>query len=283
MTVIALDFETATSRRDSACAIGLAWIDKGQVTRREYRLIRPRELRFDPGNVRVHGITANDVCDAATFPAVFGEFADEIDGALILAHNASFDISVLNACLQSYGLARPALQSGCTLAISRRIWPGEPNHKLSSLAERFGVRFKHHHAGEDAFACAHIALEAVRSAKAKDVAALIRRMELCKSHPALPAISRDGVAARALAALNAVRTPQPSDASLFVVKGSRGTPYEIRLRMRPGKAAELLCSCVGARFRAECRHVKQLKTGNLVDLLSDNRKDAGKIAGLFAV
>ncbi|BDA85575.1 hypothetical protein Sa4125_31170 [Aureimonas sp. SA4125] len=282
MTIIAIDFETATSRRDSACAIGLAWIEAGEVTRREYRLIRPRELRFDPGNVRVHSITERDVRDQPTFPAVFREFVGAIDGALVLAHNASFDLSVLNACLQSYGLPRPALETSCTLALARRIWPAEPNHKLSSLANRFGLRFQHHHAGEDAYACAHIALEAVRAAKARDVHALARRYELVKSHAALPGLVQDGIAARALAALNTVLTPQPADASLFVVRGSRGTPYEIRLRMKPGRAAELLCSCVGARFRVECRHVKQLKAGNLADLLSDNRKDARKIAALFA-
>ncbi len=37
MTVIAIDFETANERRDSACAVGLAWIDDGAVVRRESR------------------------------------------------------------------------------------------------------------------------------------------------------------------------------------------------------------------------------------------------------
>ena len=49
MTVVALDFETANERRDSACAIGLAWIEGGRVVRRASRLIRPPELRFAPG------------------------------------------------------------------------------------------------------------------------------------------------------------------------------------------------------------------------------------------
>ena len=101
MTVIAIDFETATNRRDSACAIGLAWIEGTTVTRREYRLIRPRELRFEAINTSIHGITAQDVRNAPQFPDVYREFAGAFDGALVLAHNASFDISVLNACLQS--------------------------------------------------------------------------------------------------------------------------------------------------------------------------------------
>lgn len=281
MTVVAIDFETATNRRDSACAIGLAWIEGNAVTRREYRLIRPRELRFEVMNTRIHGITAADVRNAPQFPDVYREFAAAFDGALVLAHNASFDISVLNACLQSYGMGRPALQSGCTLGMARQLWPAEPSHRLNALAARFGVEFTHHHAGEDAFACAQIALEGVRLRKAKGVAELARTLRLGKSHAALPALVQGGIAARALEALNAVRTPQPPEAGLFVVKGSRGTPYEIRLRLKPGARPELLCGCIGARFRSECRHVKQLKAGNLADLLSDNRKDARKLAALF--
>ncbi|MFC6050136.1 DNA polymerase III, partial [Methylobacterium hispanicum] len=60
MTTIAIDFETANERRDSACAVGLAWIEHRRVVRRESRLIRPAELRFAPGNIRVHGILPAD-------------------------------------------------------------------------------------------------------------------------------------------------------------------------------------------------------------------------------
>jgi hypothetical protein len=41
----------ANERRDSACAVGLAWIEGGRVVRRESRLIRPPQLRFSPGNI----------------------------------------------------------------------------------------------------------------------------------------------------------------------------------------------------------------------------------------
>jgi DNA polymerase-3 subunit epsilon len=107
MKAVAIDFETATSSRDSACAVGLAWIESGIVTRREYRLIRPRQEQFHPMNIRVHGITAADVRGAPEFPVVFNEFKSELEGALVLAHNSSFDISVLDASLQAYGDGAP--------------------------------------------------------------------------------------------------------------------------------------------------------------------------------
>ena len=40
-TFTAIDFETASCDRDSACAIGLVRVEAGRVVRREYRLIRP--------------------------------------------------------------------------------------------------------------------------------------------------------------------------------------------------------------------------------------------------
>lgn len=74
LKTIAMDFETANEERRSACAIGLAWIEDSTVVRREHRLIRPREMRFSPHNIRVHGITPEDVADTARwiFRAYYG-------------------------------------------------------------------------------------------------------------------------------------------------------------------------------------------------------------------
>lgn len=38
---VAIDFETADPKRDSACALGIVVVDKGEIVDREYRLIRP--------------------------------------------------------------------------------------------------------------------------------------------------------------------------------------------------------------------------------------------------
>ena len=53
-TIVAIDFETANRSPASACAVGLAFIEDGEVRHRAYSLIRPRDMSFDPMNVRIH-------------------------------------------------------------------------------------------------------------------------------------------------------------------------------------------------------------------------------------
>ncbi|ACA16181.1 Exonuclease RNase T and DNA polymerase III [Methylobacterium sp. 4-46] len=183
MRTLAIDFETANERRDSACAVGLAWIEDGRVVRREARLIRPPDLRFSPFNIRVHGIRPEDVADAKPFGEAMAPFLPEIAGALVLAHNASFDVGVLCAALAACGLPRPRFTSLCTVQLARRQWPGEARYRLPILAERLGIPLRHHDAGEDAFACAQIALAAMREAGAPDLATLARRTGLGRDRP----------------------------------------------------------------------------------------------------
>ncbi|MBY0298186.1 MAG: 3'-5' exonuclease [Methylobacterium sp.] len=177
---LAIDFETANERRDSPCAVGLAWIEDGRVVRRAARLIRPAELRFSPFNIAVHGIRPRDVADAPHFPEAMAEFLPDLPGALVLAHNASFDVGVLAATLQAYGLPVPAFTSLCTVQLARRQWPGQGRYRLSAVAERLGIAFRHHDAGEDAFACAEIALAALRETGAPDLATLAAALRLAR-------------------------------------------------------------------------------------------------------
>ncbi|AWN50301.1 DNA polymerase III [Methylobacterium terrae] len=285
LRTLAIDFETANERRDSPCAVGLAWIEGGRVVRRESRLIRPAEMRFSPGNIRVHGIRPRDVERAPSFPEAMAPFLPEIAGSLVLAHNASFDVGVLAATLRAYGLDQPAYTSLCTVQLARRHWPGEGGqgqgtYRLSSLAARVGVTFRHHDAGEDAYACAEIALAVMREAGAPDVASLARRLGLARERAGEGSRSPDGIAARALRGVAPSRTRTPL--LHFVVRGSTGTPYDVRL-IEGREGLRLRCSCAGARFRPDCRHVRALANGEIDALMSDNAGDVARLAGLLGV
>ena len=52
---VALDFETADFKADSACAVGMARIEEGEVTGTFYRLIRPPRSRVM--FTHIHGLT----------------------------------------------------------------------------------------------------------------------------------------------------------------------------------------------------------------------------------
>ena len=46
MNFLAIDFETASYGRDSACAVGLVRVEKGVIIRKESHLIRPPSREF---------------------------------------------------------------------------------------------------------------------------------------------------------------------------------------------------------------------------------------------
>jgi DNA polymerase III subunit epsilon len=151
---IAIDFETANEGRDSACSVGLAWIEDGQVVRVEERLIRPRTMRFSSFNIAIHGIRPEHVEDAPEFPEVMDEFADDFEGAMMIAHNAAFDFSVWRGALDGYRMPYPAFSYVCSVKLAQKIWPQLPSHKLNVLAAHLDLSFHHHNAAEDASVCA---------------------------------------------------------------------------------------------------------------------------------
>ncbi len=166
---IAIDFETATEARASACSIGLAFIEDGRVVRIEERLIRPPENRYSPFNVAIHGIRPEHTARAPDFAEVMAEFANDFEGARMVAHNASFDFSVLRACLDLCGLDYPELSYLCSVKLAQRHWPQLGSHRLNVLAAHLGLTFAHHNAAEDARICAEACLAMAQEAEVADL------------------------------------------------------------------------------------------------------------------
>ena len=160
---VAIDFETANEKRNSACAIGLTEVRDGLVQDPVYHLIRPAEMRFSHWNTRIHGITAADVMHAHTLTDLWPSIRHLFEGRLLIAHNAAFDLSVLRNSFQSASVEVPHLSYLCSLKLSRRAWPELGSYSLGALAHYHRLSLKHHHAGSDSKACAEIVLIAVKS------------------------------------------------------------------------------------------------------------------------
>ena len=155
---VAIDFETATGRRASACAVGLVEVRDGRIAGTESFLIQPPGNAYSGFNISIHGIDPSMTGDSPTFAEVWPMLADSIGGRAVVAHNASFDVSVLRYELDHLGLSYPDLEYYCTLVLSRACWPGLHGHRLPDVASHCGIAFQHHDAAEDARACAEILL-----------------------------------------------------------------------------------------------------------------------------
>lgn len=168
MNFISIDFETANEKRHSPCAIGIVVANESGIVDEFYSLINPL-MDFSPYNIRVHGIHKEDVVDAPTFPELWPRFESYLTNGVVVAHNASFDMSVLRKTLDYYNLTYPRMDYLCTVEISKRIWPDLMNHRLNTVAEHHGILFEHHHALEDARVAAQILIKAIRERKAEDL------------------------------------------------------------------------------------------------------------------
>jgi DNA polymerase-3 subunit epsilon len=178
MTItLAIDFETANYPRDSAIALGLSVIENNTVRETRSWMFKPApDPRFDPERIyirrdfiAIHGITSRMLKDKHYFDGYWHEMQPYFEEAdQLIAHNAGFDRTVLDAVLARYELAPLRRNWQCTVNISRTCWPGLVNHKLSTVAEHLGIALNHHEAASDAEACARIF---IASQEAKTAAA----------------------------------------------------------------------------------------------------------------
>ncbi|MDY5628071.1 3'-5' exonuclease [Limosilactobacillus coleohominis] len=175
MNFIAMDFETASPKRFSACSLSLVVVRHNQIVDEFYSLINP-QTPFSWRNTQIHGIHESDVVNAPTFPDIWQHinpfFAPD---KLVIAHNATFDNSVLKNTLQHYQITLPAYQTLDTLRTSQKLFPNLPNHKLNTVADALNIELNHHHnALDDAQACADILIHQAQQFGAQQIKPFIK-------------------------------------------------------------------------------------------------------------
>lgn len=155
----AIDFETATNERNSACEMGICVVENGEIVHTKTWLIKPPSFPyFHWRNIEVHGITPAEVAHAPTFADIWHEAQDLMYGNLMIAHNAGFDAGVLRSCLDHYGFYKPKLNYLCSISLAKKSWKNLGRYGLKNLAEQHDIQFQHHRAGADAEVCAKISL-----------------------------------------------------------------------------------------------------------------------------
>ncbi len=150
----AIDFETATSGYTSVCSLGWCVVKDSRISERHEILVRPDPFEFNEYNIKIHGITPEMVYDKPTFDQYWDMLYPYIESRMIVAHNAAFDIRVLCKTLQHFGIELPHFNYLCTVQMSQRAYPELESHRLNNLCDALGIVFNHHHAYDDAYACA---------------------------------------------------------------------------------------------------------------------------------
>jgi DNA polymerase III subunit epsilon len=140
VTFVVVDLETTGgSPNDSAITeIGAVKVRGGEVLGEFQTLVDPgREI---PPYISVlTGITTTMVVSAPRIASVLPAFLEFARGAVLVAHNAPFDIGFLKAACAETGIAWPHAASVDTAVLARRLLTRDevPNCKLATLAPYF--------------------------------------------------------------------------------------------------------------------------------------------------
>lgn len=169
MNFVAIDFETANEKRNSPCSIGIAVVKNGEIIEKVHHLIKPKEMRFMPINIGIHGIRPSMVEHELEFDKVWEKIEKYFKDNLVIAHNASFDISVLRNTLELYNIEMPSFNYICTMKLSRNFYSSLDNARLNTVNSFLGFQFNHHDALADAIACSNILLNISEELNTKNI------------------------------------------------------------------------------------------------------------------
>jgi DNA polymerase-3 subunit alpha (Gram-positive type) len=101
------------------------------------------------------------VKDSPKIGAIIPDFMKFIDGAILVAHNAEFDLKFIKrfAGGEEYEIKNKVLD---TMEIARSCLPQLRHHDLHTIADHFGIVFHHHRALSDAYATAEAFIELMK-------------------------------------------------------------------------------------------------------------------------
>ncbi len=146
-TFVVVDLETTGGRAsgdgdnvDAITEIGAVKVRGGAVLGELATLVDPGRS-IPPQIVELTGITSAMVHDAPKIDTVLPAFLEFSRGAVLVAHNAGFDIGFLRAAAERCQIAWPRPPVLCTVKLARRVLTRDeaPSVRLSALARLFGA------------------------------------------------------------------------------------------------------------------------------------------------
>ncbi|SEA06685.1 DNA polymerase-3 subunit epsilon [Desulfuromusa kysingii] len=168
--LIVLDFETTglyPAKGDRIIEIGAVLIREESIVDRFQSLVNPgflvsREIET------ITGISNTMLSEAPPAAEVMASFLKFLDTRPLVAHNASFDKSFLEAELDLLDKKRP-LNFGCTLQVARRLYPDVINYKLETLIryKEIPVNSQFHRALADAEMTAKLLVKIIADLKSQ--------------------------------------------------------------------------------------------------------------------
>ncbi|MGY6709954.1 MAG: DNA polymerase III subunit epsilon [Rhizobiaceae bacterium] len=146
MREIIFDTETTglDNRSDRVIEFGgVELVNRFPTGRTFHAYFNPQGHPVHPEALAIHGLNDEFLAGKPTFAETASELMGFLEGAILVAHNANFDLGFMNAELKR--ISQPAIAPDRvvdTLAIAKRKHPMGPN-SLDALCRRYGIDNSH--------------------------------------------------------------------------------------------------------------------------------------------
>ena len=145
LSLVVFDFETTglDDVQDRIIEIGAQKIVSQEVVSEFSVLINPG-MPLPAEVERITGITDDMLVGKPSIAEVLPDFLKFIEGHILVAHNAAFDMGFLRNSCSGIGVDVD-WPSFCTLKMARELLPGLERKNLDTLAEYYGLQFEARH------------------------------------------------------------------------------------------------------------------------------------------
>lgn len=187
LTYVVFDTETTgldPSGGDEILQLGAVRIVNGRLLKEEIidQLVNPQRP-VPEESVKVHGIPPELLAGQPTIGIVLPQFHAFALDSVLVAHNAAFDMKMLQMKEAATGIRfdHPVVD---TLLLSSIVHPHQEGHSLDAIAERFNIRIVGRHTAlGDAMATAEVLLKLIPLLEAKGIVTLNDALEASARSP----------------------------------------------------------------------------------------------------
>ncbi len=181
-TFVVFDIETTgfSPVANRIIEIGAVKVDKGQVADRFSVFVNP-EVPIPYEIEKLTGINDSMVMEAETIETILPQFLDFVGDAVLVAHNANFDVSFIkeNAKRQQLPVDFTYVD---TVGIARMLLTGQAKYTLDAVAKTLKISLENHHrAVDDAECTAEIFMKFIEMLAKEEVYTLEEMNEMGKS------------------------------------------------------------------------------------------------------